>query len=121
MKKLVYFLILSLFVFAACEKEFVTPLPKTKSNTTVEVKFSTDIAPIFSSASCNGCHSQAGQTIKNKGLLNAANLKSGGYATTPGSASGLINTINGGHNSGLVNAVAKQKIISWVDAGAKDN
>ena len=87
-----------------------------------EISFSADIEPIFQ-ATCIACHNGI-TTNPDLTENNAfASLSSGNYiSTTDPEESTLITKINSGHpyENALTNSEV-EKLILWMEAGAKDN
>ncbi len=134
-KVILYLGIIFAFIVAihSCEYATIPPPPTevvpedTTDNDTIpsdtivvtEIKFSTDIAPALD-ANCKVCHSGT-----RKPDFRAANsyssLKTNGYITAPGATSVLYLKIKSGHNSSKITTTVREKLIKWIDDGAKNN
>jgi len=116
---IVAFIILSgVALFASCEKytyqiETVTPLDS--------VHFQTDIQPIFT-ANCILCHGGSKNPDLRDGNSYAA-LTTGGYINPPATAesSKLYKQIISTTHDSYTLSTEKQKILIWIQQGAKDN
>lgn len=102
--------------FSSCEKYSYAP---PSVNTADTVHFSTEIQPIFT-AKCLTCH----------GTLRAPDLRAGhsfdaltslGLITPPGLTSGLYVKLTTGDHIPRASDLDKQKILIWINQGAKNN
>jgi hypothetical protein len=108
MKKIfIAFTGLTILFFASCEKEMIKPVG-------LENPTFSDIQSVLSAASCTSCHKSGGSAFD----LSLSNLQSKNLISKPGSSSGLLKKINGGHNSGNITPGNKITITNWVDLGA---
>ena len=117
-------LILIVFGFAilgSCTKDTIKP---TVIPVNTNVKFSTDVYPIFSAQSCTGCHGTAGG-LTLTGTPSAVRTNLLLAAVIPGSSStSKLYTFfaNGAsHKAISLPAVSVSNIKSWIDSGALDN
>ncbi|MFO7615769.1 MAG: hypothetical protein R6V75_00795 [Bacteroidales bacterium] len=113
------FLCFLLLGLAACEYDTIVPkeiiVPE-------EVSYNADIAPIFVTVGCTGCHS-GGTAPDLRADKSYAALTGGGFVDTGNpEASKLLVKINAGHaNSGNITATEKALILKWITEGAKNN
>jgi hypothetical protein len=101
---------------SSCEK-FALTYPKV--NTTDSLHFSTDIQPVFNGI-CINCHNGSTSPDLREGKAYNA-LKNGGYINLPGETSRLYVKITGTSHSSRTTDVQKQKILIWINQGAKNN
>lgn len=108
-------------LFTGCEYEYIQE-PELPPITT-ELKFSTDIVPIFNEK-CNnaGCHS-AGGIAPDLSPANAFNsLTTGGFINTETpAASELYTVMSTGSMKSFSTAEYNQKVLTWIEQGAKNN
>lgn len=108
-------------LLSGCEYEYIQEpvLPPI----TTELKFSTEILPIFNEK-CNtsGCHATGG-IAPDLSPANAYNsLMTGGYVSTEDpSGSVLYHVITTGSMKSFSTAEYNQKILTWIEQGAKNN
>jgi hypothetical protein len=134
MKKISCILIVAIaFVIASCNKDTVTPYKVVTIPTTVSLKFSTEVYPIFATYLCTDCHSATGLAggLNYEGTPSQARLSllNDGQdpipAVTPSnSANSLLYTyFSGGatHNGLTLNVTEISNIKGWIDQGALDN
>jgi hypothetical protein len=125
-KSNIYFLLLVIgLLLNACTYDFIAEeeLPPVDPN--VDVLFSTQIVPIFTS-NCVSCHKAGGQAPD----LTAANaynsIKSMNLANTTSPATSVIytepNPANASvHNWKKYSAADAQLVLTWIQQGAKNN
>ncbi len=96
--------------FISCEKNIIDP-PKIDPN--VQLSFQNDIKPILT-AKCSSCHGTKFSTY--------STLESGSYfnTTSPESSTLYVKIISSGHTARTTDA-EKQKILIWIQQGAKNN
>lgn len=108
-------------LLSGCEYEYIQE-PELPPITT-ELKFSTEIIPIFNEK-CNtpGCHA-AGAIPPDLSPANAYNaLTTGGYINTESpSSSSLYTVMATGSMKSFSNAEYNQKVLTWIEQGAKNN
>ena len=103
-------------LFASCEKyafdvETVDPV--------IPVLFQTEIQPIFT-ANCITCHKGS----RNPDLRDGnsfSSLTTGGFVNQPAETSKLNTQINSGSHNSFTLPAEKQKILIWIQQGAKNN
>ncbi|MBG0860534.1 MAG: hypothetical protein IQL11_13620 [Bacteroidales bacterium] len=101
---------------ASCEKysyivETVNPVDT--------VHFQTEIQPIFT-ANCITCH----RGTRNPDLRDGnsyESLTTGGYVTLPAESSRIYSKITSSSHEAFTLPVEKQKILIWIQQGARDN
>jgi len=109
-------LIIALAGFASCEKYTFIP-PAVDPN--YEWKLSEDIQPIFN-ANCISCH--GGTTAPDLRQGKSYNsLTKGGYVNLPGETSRLYVKITSSSHLPRTTDTEKQKILYWINQGAKNN
>jgi hypothetical protein len=109
-------LIIALAGFASCEKYTFIP-PAVDPN--YEWKLSEDIQPIFN-ANCISCH--GGTTAPDLRQGKSYNsLTRGGYVNLPGETSRLYVKITSSSHLPRTTDTEKQKILYWINQGAKNN
>jgi hypothetical protein len=109
-------LIAGIFGISSCEKyTFIPP----KISTTDTVHFSAEIQPIFN-ANCISCHGATKAPDLREGKSYAA-LTKGGYVTPPGETSKLYTKMIGADHSPRSTDTDKQKVLIWINQGAKNN
>lgn len=112
---------LAMTLLSGCEYEYIQE-PELPPITT-DLKFSTDIIPIFNEK-CNtaGCHN-AGGIAPDLSPANAHNaLMSGGYINTETpSSSSLYTVMSTGSMKSFSTPEYNQKVLTWIEQGAKNN
>ncbi|MBE0638873.1 MAG: hypothetical protein IH598_10165 [Bacteroidales bacterium] len=103
----------------SCEYEFIEVAPP---DPTVEVKFSTDIVPIFSENNCINCHKTGGTSPDltaanaynsiNPDLVNLSNPELSTIYVTPGPS---------GNHSVKYTPGQASLVLEWIKQGAKNN
>ncbi len=82
------------------------------------ISFATDVIPVLNK--CNACHTHKWVTSSSASTF-YTNLVNGGYVNPSSPTTSLIYTqINSGHASSIP-AADRQKILSWITEGAKNN
>jgi len=105
-----------LIFISSCEKysfeiEEVDPV--------IPVLFQTEIQPIFT-ANCIVCHKGSrNPDLRDGNSYNS--LTTGGYVNLPAESSKLNSKINSGSHDGFTLPAEKQKILIWIQQGAKNN
>ncbi len=121
MMKNVIILLFLVIGFASCTKEKIQiPKPVVNDN----VKFSTDVYPIFASYSCTGCHgTSGGLTLSGSSSEVVSNLlSSGAVVASDANASKLFTYFSGAsHNGKTLTAQEVANIEGWINQGAQDN
>jgi hypothetical protein len=86
------------------------------------ISYATQVAPIFVTAGCTGCHS-GGEAPDFRADKSFAALTSGNYINTADPAkSSLVLKITSGHQtSGNISANSKALLLKWIEEGAKNN
>jgi hypothetical protein len=103
--------------------EYVTIEPEVVVIPDTDVLWATQVAPMFTQASCNGCHGNGAvpdfsTPAKGYTSLTGNNLVN----TTNPAASELMVKINEGHGtSGNLTATQKALLLKWIEQGAKNN
>ncbi len=122
MKNRVLILIALVFVmFGSCTKDTIKPTVIPVNN---DVKFSTDVYPLFSAHSCTGCHGTAGGlTLTGTPSVVRTNLLNSGAVVASSSATSSLytNFSGGGHKGISLTALELSNVKSWIDLGALDN
>jgi len=111
-----FIVISGMAIFTSCEKysfkvETVDPV--------VPVLFQTEIQPIFT-ASCVVCHKGTRNPDLRDGF-SYESLTDGGYVELPAASSLLYVKLNSGSHSSFTLPAEKQKILIWIEQGAKKN
>jgi hypothetical protein len=101
---------------SSCEKYTFTP---PKISTTDTVHFSAEIQPIFN-ASCVSCHGATKAPDLREGKSYQA-LTKGGYITPPNETCELYTKMIGADHSPRSSDIDKQKVLVWLNQGAKNN
>lgn len=125
-KKNIYFLLfmLSITLFS-CHYDYIAEEVVTPPDPNTEVKFSTDVLPIFTTANCVSCHKTGGTSPD----LTAANAysqltsKNMINTTTPASSK-IYSYIEPGtatHSWKKYTATQAQVILTWIERGAKND
>jgi hypothetical protein len=109
-------LIIALAGFASCEKYTFIP-PAVDPN--YEWKLSEDIQPIFN-ANCVTCHGGTTAPDLREGKSHNS-LTRGGYVNLPGETSRLYVKITSSGHAPRSTDTEKQKILYWINQGAKNN
>lgn len=108
-------------LLSGCEYEYIQE-PELPPITT-ELKFSTEIIPIFNEK-CNtaGCHA-TGAFAPDLSPANAYNsLSTGGYLNTETPANSLLYTkMSTGSMKSFSTAEYNQKVLTWIEQGAENN
>lgn len=121
-----YFLLLTVgLLLNACTYDFIAEeeLPPVDPN--VDVLFSTQINPIFTSK-CAECHKAGGtapdltaanayNSIKNAGLVNTTTPETGKIYSYPAPANAAV------HGWKKYSAAEAQLVLTWIQQGAKNN
>jgi hypothetical protein len=101
---------------SSCEKYSWMPV---KINPTDSVHFQAEIQPIFT-ANCISCHGAIkAPDIRDGRAYNA--LIKGGYVNQPGETSKLYTKMIGTEHTPRSSDVDKQKVLIWINQGAKNN
>ena len=110
--------VLATFIAAlsSCEKNYYTPPTVNPVDT---VHFSADIQPIFT-ANCASCHGATRPPDLREGKSYAA-LTKGGYITPPGETSKLYVKMTGSDHAARSTDADKQKVLIWINQGARNN
>ena len=129
----------SLFIFSSCAKDEGSPVsadsesPGTPSNPIDSVSFANDILPLFTMTyGCTGCHGGQNKLFLESYAHATAGNSDHGPVILPGNGTGSIlvkklrtATLPFGkrmpYGGGEVSDVHLQKIIAWIDQGAKNN
>jgi len=101
---------------SSCEKNTYTPPTINPVDT---VHFTADIQPIFN-ANCISCHGATKAPDLREGKSYAA-LTNGGYVTPPGETSKLYTKMTGSDHAPRSTDADKQKVLIWINQGAKNN
>ncbi len=115
------FLIIGIF---SCKKEKIEPVKVVVNN---DVKFSTEIYPIFASYSCTGCHgTSGGLTLTGTASETVTSLKNSNTpAVIPNNSAGskFYSFFAGGasHMGKTLTTQETANIKEWIDQGAQDN
>jgi hypothetical protein len=112
----VIMLLMAVAGFTSCEKYTYNP-PAVDPNTEWSLK--DDIQPIFDSK-CISCHAGATSPDLRSGKSWNA-LTKGGYVNLPAETSRLYAKIIGSSHTAKTSDVEKQKILYWIEQGAKNN
>jgi hypothetical protein len=103
-------------VLSSCEKYSWMP---EKINPVDSVHFQAEIQPIFS-ARCISCHGAIkAPDLRDGHSYNA--LTEGGYVNQPGETSELYTKMTGADHAPRSSDVDKQKVLIWINQGAKNN
>jgi hypothetical protein len=111
-----FVLIAAIKVLSSCESYTFTP-PALDPNQTWYL--STDIQPIFNS-SCVSCHGGTKAPDLREGKSYSA-LTKGGYVNLPGETSRLYLKMTGADHTPRSTDAEKQKVLYWINQGAKNN
>jgi hypothetical protein len=101
---------------SSCEKYSFIPQ---KISTVDTVHFQADVQPIFS-ANCLSCHGATKAPDLRDGKSYAA-LTKGSYITLPGETSKLYTKMTGSDHSPRSSDIDKQKVLIWINQGARNN
>ncbi|HVN57850.1 MAG TPA: hypothetical protein VMT63_06110 [Bacteroidales bacterium] len=101
---------------SSCEKYTWTP---PTINTADSLHFSTDIQPIFNGI-CINCHNGNISPDLRDGK-SFASLTNMGLITPPGETSGLYLMVTSASHTARTTDIQKQKILVWINQGAKNN
>ena len=126
--KILFFIcvVVVLGLFVSCTKDTMVPnvAPATPTDTTITIKFSSDIYPIFTNYSCTACHGMSGGlTLTGTPSVVRTNLITSG-AVVPNSSvtSRLYTNFNGkSHNGKTLTTKEVTNIKTWIDKGAPNN
>lgn len=108
--------VLLIFLTASCE-EYRYKVEEVDPDAVVS--FDTVIQPLFTS-NCISCHG----AIRNPDLREGKSYESltkGGYVTLPAETSRLYSTITSGSHISYLDDPEKQKVLYWIEQGARDN
>ena len=109
-------IMLALAGFTSCEKyQFLPPVVEPD----VEVLFQTEIQPIFT-ANCTSCHGGIVPPDLRDGKAYES-LTTNGYVDLPAETSKLYTKITSSSHLARTNDLQKQKILIWIQQGAKNN
>jgi hypothetical protein len=117
-----------LFVFGlllnACTYDFIVKEELPPIDTTVDILFATQIAPIFTNG-CVSCHKTGGQAPDLSTAAAYANIKSMNLVNTATPATSLIYTYPSPtttiHTWKKYSAAEAQLVLTWIQQGAKNN
>jgi hypothetical protein len=109
-------LITGIFGISSCEKYTFTP---PKISTVDTVHFNAEIQPIFN-ADCISCHTATKAPDLREGK-SYQSLTKGGYVTPPGETSKLYTKMTGPDHTPRSTDIDKQKVLIWINQGAKNN
>ena len=109
-------LIAGIIGISSCEKYTFTP---PKISTVDTVHFTADIQPIFN-AKCISCHGATKAPDLREGKSYQA-LTKGGYITPPNETCKLYTKMTGADHSPKSSDTDKQKVLIWLNQGAKNN
>jgi hypothetical protein len=124
MKRLLYYAVFGAFLLAmmyGCEKkviDFGTTDKPILSNT--QVKFSTDIQPIFNSK-CLACHGTGGQSPVLDASVSYNDLTGGGYINTSNPPASLLYVQVTTVHDGKCTEPEEELILTWIQQGAQNN
>ena len=91
----------------------------TTASTIAALSFTTDIIPVLTQ--CNNCH-RHGWTTSTAASTFYTNLVSGGYVNAATPSSGKIySKLSSGHASPTISSADINKILTWMNAGSKNN
>jgi len=122
-----YFLLFLLgLLLNACTYDFIVPEKLPPIDTTVPISFSTQIAPIYTTEGCVGCHKPGGQapdftsanaynSIKTMNLVNTAAPETSIIYTEPNPANTSVHTWK------KYSAAEAQLVLTWIQQGALNN
>ena len=110
------FLISGIAGISSCEKYTFTP---PKISTTDTVHFSAEIQPIFN-ANCVSCHGATKAPDLREGKSYQA-LTKGGYIAPPNETCELYTKMIAPDHSPRSSDIDKQKVLIWLNQGAKNN
>jgi hypothetical protein len=114
---IVAFIILTgIALFTSCEK-YTYKIEA--GNPAIPVLFETEIQAIFT-ANCINCHGGV-QSPNLKAGEAFSSLEDGDYLEMPAESSELYLTITSGFHISKTSIVEKEKILFWIQQGAKDN
>lgn len=102
--------------FSSCEKYSFTPVVVNPVDT---IHFQAQIQPIFNT-NCLSCHGATKAPDLRDGKAYAALIK-GNYVTKPGESSKLYTKMTGSDHTPRSSDLDKQKILIWINQGAKNN
>ncbi len=125
-KSKLYFLLFVIgLLLNACTYDFIVKEELPPIDTTVDILFATQIAPIFAS-NCIACHKTGGQAPDLSSAATAyANIKSMNLViTTAAETSPLYNYPNPAstiHTWKKYSAAEAQLVLTWIQQGAKNN
>lgn len=109
-------LVTAIIGISSCEKYSFMPPVISVADT---LHFQKDIQPIFN-ANCISCHGALQSPILKDGKA-YKNLKDGGFINLPGETSRLyVHMISSGHTARSTDS-EKQKVLIWINQGAKNN
>ncbi len=128
-QRILSLLLIAVFVsfFASCEYDFIkpepTPPPPPPTDT---VSFSLEVAPIFESNSCTGCHKPNGAAGLDLTAANAYNsIISNGLVNTTDPESSKIyyypHPTIGSHSYRYETVAEANTVLYWIEQGALDN
>jgi len=109
-------LIAGIVGISSCEKYTFTP---PKISTVDTVHFTADIQPIFN-ANCISCHGATKAPDLREGKSYQA-LTKGGYITPANETCKLYTKMTGADHSPRSSDADKQKVLIWLNQGAKNN
>ena len=101
---------------SSCEKYAIIP---PTINPVDSVYFQNDIQPIFN-AKCISCHGAIKAPDLREGFSYQA-LMNGNYVDPPGLTSKLYSKMVGSDHAPRSSDLDKQKVLTWINQGAKDN
>ena len=117
-------LVLSAFSMTGCEKDYIY---RPKVDITTPVSYSADIQPIWNS-NCmgSGCHNTGAMDPDLTSANSYSALMTGGYVdTTNAAASTLYMRMTDSNDpmppTGILSATPTNKVLAWIEQGAKNN
>ncbi|MCK9411927.1 MAG: cytochrome c [Prolixibacteraceae bacterium] len=125
-KSNIYFLLFVIgLLLNACTYDFIVKEELPPIDTTVDILFATQIAPIFTNG-CVACHKTGGQAPDlSSAALAYSNIKSMNLVNTATPATSLIYTYPSPtttiHTWKKYSAAEAQLVLTWIQQGAKNN